>query len=134
MKLITKDTDYAIRAIGYIAKSDKAIVSVTEIEKSLNLPRPFLRKILQTLQKGGVLISIKGNKGGFSLQKNYRKITLVDIIKIFQGEVSFTDCFLKKKICPNVAKCVVRKKVKIIEKMVKTELNKVTIDSVLGCK
>lgn len=134
MKLITKDTDYAIRAISYIAKSDKPIVAVTEIEQALNLPRPFLRKILQTLQKGGMLTSTKGNKGGFTLDKNYKKITLVEVIRIFQGDISFTDCFLKKKLCPDVERCVVRKKVKNIEKMVKAELNKITIDSILKCK
>ncbi|HBG62392.1 MAG: hypothetical protein A2Y03_08650 [Omnitrophica WOR_2 bacterium GWF2_38_59] len=134
MKLITKDTDYAIRAISYIARSGKPIVSVSEIEKALNLPRSFLRKTLQTLQKGGVLTSTKGNKGGFSLDKNYKSITLVDIIKIYQGDICFTDCLLKKEICPEISKCVVRKKIKIIEKMVNTELNKITIDSILSCK
>ncbi|MBU0469061.1 MAG: Rrf2 family transcriptional regulator [Candidatus Omnitrophica bacterium] len=134
MKLITRDTDYAIRAIRYIAQSGKPIVSVSEIEKALNLPRPFLRKILQTLQKSGVLTSIKGNKGGFSLDKNYKKISLVDVIKVYQGDVSFTDCLLKQEVCPDIAKCVVRKKIKAIEKMVNIELNKITIDSILKCK
>jgi len=134
MKLITKDTDYAIRAIMYIAESGNKIVSVREIEQDLNLPRPFLRKILQMLQKGGVLKSVKGNKGGFSLIIPAKKISLVDVITIFQGDVSFTDCFIKKKPCSAIAKCVIRKKIKTIEESVKSELKKITIDSVIKCK
>ena len=56
MKLITKDTDYAVRAIMYIAGSDKKIVSTAELMENLRLPRPFLRKILQVLVKHRILV------------------------------------------------------------------------------
>ena len=97
MKLITRDTDYAIRALMYIASAGDGVVSVAEIEKKLGLPRPFLRKILQVLQKQGVLRSIKGNRGGFLLAVPAKKIILADLIEIFQGKITFTECFLKKK-------------------------------------
>ena len=55
MKLITRDTDYAIRALCFIARFKKKIVSVSELVKVLKIPRPFLRKILQTLNKKRIL-------------------------------------------------------------------------------
>jgi len=134
MKLITRDTDYAIRALMYIAGSKKDIVTASEIEKKLGLPRPFLRKILQTLQKEGVLQSIKGNKGGFLLAMPAKKIFLSDLMKIFQGKITFTECFLKKKVCPNIEKCSVRKKIKNIEKKVVSELKQINISSLVECR
>ena len=134
MKLITKDTDYAIRALMYIASSKKVIVTVSEIEKELRLPRPFLRKILQILQKAGVLKSTKGNKGGFALARFPKEIFLADLIEIFQGEISLIDCFLKKKSCSQVKKCSVRKKIKGIEKIMVAELKDITIASLLECR
>ncbi|MCX5702041.1 MAG: hypothetical protein NTW64_03570 [Candidatus Omnitrophica bacterium] len=44
MKLITRDTDYAIRALCYIAKNKNEIISVRELVTKLKIPRPFLRK------------------------------------------------------------------------------------------
>ena len=67
MKLITRDTDYAIRAITYMAKHKESRVSVKELVKNLKVPRPFLRKILQVLDKKGLLRSYKGKGGGFLL-------------------------------------------------------------------
>lgn len=131
MKLITRDTDYAIRALMYIACSKDAIVSVAEIEKKLKLPRPFLRKILQILQKKGILKSIKGNKGGFLLAVPAKKIFLADLMKIFQGRITLTECFLKKKVCPNIKRCSMRHKIKNMEKIVVSELKKITIASLL---
>ncbi|MCK5580459.1 MAG: Rrf2 family transcriptional regulator [Candidatus Omnitrophica bacterium] len=134
MKLITRDTDYAIRALMYIASAGDGVVSVAEIEKKLGLPRPFLRKILQVLQKQGVLRSIKGNRGGFLLAVPAKKIILADLIEIFQGKITFTECFLKKKECPDTRKCSVRKKIKNIEKTVVSELKQITIASLLECE
>ena len=129
MGLLNRDTDYAVRAILYIAGSDKNKVSTSELEKELNLPRPFMRKLFQTLQKKDILKSHKGNQGGFSLAKNENEIYLLDIIEIFQGGLSMTDCLLKKKTCPNINTCPLRKKLLSIEDNVINELSGITIGS-----
>ena len=64
MKLITRDTDYAIRALCCIAKRKETIISVDKLVKQLRIPRPFSRKILQTLNKRKILRSYKGTSGG----------------------------------------------------------------------
>ena len=59
---------------------------------------------------------------------NSDKINLVDIIRIFQGDIDLTDCFLKKEICPNIKKkCKVRAKLKSINRMLEKELKETTI-------
>ena len=131
MRLITRDTDYAIRAILYIVNSKNKIVSASEIVTKLNMPRPFLRKILQTLQKRGILESIKGNRGGFQLALHPNKIFLVDLIKIFQGDIKIIECFFKKEICPNFRKCSLREKMKNIERIVFSKLKGINITSLL---
>ena len=55
MKLITRDTDYAVRALVFIAKQKEEIVSVRDLVEKLKIPKPFLRKILQLLNKKGLL-------------------------------------------------------------------------------
>ncbi|MFA5271258.1 MAG: Rrf2 family transcriptional regulator [Candidatus Omnitrophota bacterium] len=131
MKLITRDTDYALRAICFIAKNKNKKVSVSRLVKELKIPRPFLRKILQVLNKKNILISHKGIGGGFVLANSAKKITLTDLIKIFQGPVHLNECLFKKRKCPNTETCPLRKKIKDIEKYVVKELNSVTLASLM---
>ena len=131
MKLITRNTDYALRAICYIAKSKKKVVSVNELVASLKMPRPFLRKILQRLNREGILRSLKGANGGFALHTTAEKIFLTDLIGIFQGALKLNECFFKRKICPNKSKCNLKKIISGIEADVFNKLKKVNIRSLL---
>lgn len=131
MKLVTRDTDYAVRALMYLAKRPGVLISTAELNSALDLPRPFMRKLLQILQKEGFLISVKGNKGGFRLAVDPGDIFLLDLMTVFQGEFRMTECLLQKKVCPDVKTCPIRKKIKNIEKHVKGELEGVTLKSLL---
>ncbi|MDD5015309.1 MAG: Rrf2 family transcriptional regulator, partial [Atribacterota bacterium] len=81
MKLITRNTDYAVRALCCIAEQKQKVISTDRLVKSLEMPRPFLRKILQALTKEGLLNSSKGKDGGFSLAISPKEITLIDVMK-----------------------------------------------------
>ncbi len=131
MKLITRDTDYAVRALCFIAKRKKDIVSVTELVKKLRIPRPFLRKILQILNTRGLLESYKGQGGGFKLARSAKKIFLVDLIEIFQGPFKLNECFFKRTICPHRRDCSLKEKIDSIERHVVSELKSITIASLL---
>lgn len=131
MKLITRDTDYALRALCYIAKHNGNRIAVSELVKELKIPRPFLRKILQILDRKGILKSHRGLRGGFLLGKSADRIFLFELIKIFQGPFSLNECFLKKLPCPNKGSCILRKKINRIEGYVISQLQPITIASLL---
>lgn len=129
MKLITRDTDYAVRAVSFLAASKKEVVSAAELQKNLKIPRPFLRKILQVLNKEGLLISYKGKGGGFSLANPTDKIFLADLIRIFQGSLRLNECILARKVCPNVRRCILKKELDGIERYVISKLKSINIAS-----
>lgn len=131
MKLITRDTDYAIRAVTQIASCGGRIVAVPELVKELKMPRPFLRKVLQRLHSSGLLAATRGKGGGFMLKKRPSSIYIVDIIRAFQGPFHLNECMFKKRICPNRGMCLLRKKICSIEKTVLKELSSVTIASIM---
>lgn len=133
MRLINRDTDYAIKALCFLAKGKKEkIISASELVKELKIPRPFLRKILQVLNKRRILKSYKGNGGGFSLAMPAKMIFLVDLIKIFQGEFQLNNCLFKRSICPDVKVCLLKQKLEGIEKYVLSELESINIESLLN--
>lgn len=129
MKLITRDTDYAIRALCCIAGSKKKGASVSELVKELNIPRPFLRKILQILTKTGLLESRKGKGGGFVLAADVKDINVFNLIEIFQGPFQLSEHIFKGKECPLIKRCVLKGKLDRIEKDVISSLKRMTVAS-----
>ena len=131
MRLVNRDTDYAIRAICFIAQTKNKIISVSHLVKALKVPRSFLRKILQLLNKKKLLKSYKGQGGGFSLLVPVHKVFLLDLIEIFQEDFKLNECFLKKDICPNTRSCQLKDKLDKIENYVLKELKSITIADLL---
>ena len=131
MKLLTRDTDYAIRALCFIAKRKNEVISAAQLVEELKIPRPFLRKILQKLNKTGVLKSQKGSGGGFSLAARADKILLTDLIKVFQGALKLNECHLKRKPCPDRQTCALKRKIDDIERYVSSQLGSITIGGLI---
>lgn len=131
MKMITRNTDYAVRAICYLAKAGKGAISVCEMVEELGIPRPFLRKILQILGRKGLVISQKGIGGGFRLALRPQRIRISDIASIFQGEIKMNECLFRKMACPNRRRCPLKKKLDAIEARAVAELGSITIASLI---
>ena len=131
MKLITREIDYAVRALKYIAEKGKEKVPVTELVEELSIKRPMLRKIMQELAKAGMVVSYKGNNGGFSLSKRPGDIYLLNLVEIFQGKFSLNECVLNKEICPNRESCILKGKIEGIEENVKRQLESINLKSLM---
>lgn len=128
---MTRDTDYAVRALCFIARSKEKIITAADLVAALKIPRPFLRKLLQKLNKEGILASYKGAGGGFLLDEPPHTITVLRLISIFQGNFELSECLFKKRSCPGQDTCVLRGKIKLIEGRVSSELKKISIASLI---
>lgn len=100
--MISNTCKYAIRAMLYLAIKDpkgERNIGIKEISKELDLPAPFLGKVLQIIAKNKLLHSTKGPNGGFSLNKDPEKISLYDIVVIIDTDDLFNNCLIGLKIC-----------------------------------
>lgn len=131
MKLLTKNTDYAVRALIYLARTKDEYVSSREISEADEIPLQYLRRILQKLRKEDLVDTREGVSGGHKLMVPPEKVKLTRLIEIFQGEIALVECIFRKQLCHNRKKCVLRKKMKEIEEMVVTKLEDVTIGSLV---
>jgi len=106
--MLSNSCRYGIRAVIYLASQPlpKEKIGIKQISSALDLPMPFLAKILQQLAKQKILSSSKGPHGGFSLLKNPKKITLLDIVNTIDGKEIFTNCIMHNGSC----KCVEKNK------------------------
>ncbi|MBN1951102.1 MAG: Rrf2 family transcriptional regulator [Bacteroidales bacterium] len=99
--MLSNTSRYAIRALIYLAihTSDKKKIGIKKIADELEIPSPFLGKILQTLVRQNLLASIKGPNGGFGVNDTTGEVTLMRIIKIIDGDDLFNRCLISNKIC-----------------------------------
>jgi Rrf2 family iron-sulfur cluster assembly transcriptional regulator len=104
--MLSNSCRYGIRAVIYLASQPEAIgkTGIKKISNDLNLPTPFLAKILQLLAKQKILSSSKGPHGGFSLLKDPQKITILDIVNTIDGNEIFTNCVMHNGSCEGVEK------------------------------
>jgi len=83
---ISRSTGYALLAAGYIAQNEKnGIVLSQDISRKYNIPLEYLLKILQQMVKANLLRSKRGPRGGFSLAKPAKKISLLNVIEAVDG-------------------------------------------------
>ena len=96
---ITRETDYGVRCVLYLARKAQDIATVNEIAKAMHIPKSFSAKILQRLVKAGIVISGRGIGGGFSLAKKPGNISILDVVKAIQGDSAINICAIDKKMC-----------------------------------
>ncbi len=104
--MLSNSCRYGIRAIVYLASRypEKNNIGIKQISADLELPTPFLAKILQQLAKSKIISSTKGPNGGFSFLKKPESITLFDIVRIIDGEDIFRNCIIHDGTCSDVRK------------------------------
>ena len=105
--MLTKGTEYAIRALVYIqlqSWKDKR-PGIVEIAKEIEAPEQYSAKILQTLTRHKLLKSMKGRGGGFFFDEDNEEITPYDVIHVMEGDDIFNKCGFGLKNCNNDNPC-----------------------------
>lgn len=99
--MLSNTSKYAIRAVIYLAvfAEDGKKIGIKKIAEALDIPSPFLGKILQVLVRRKLLSSTKGPNGGFGVGKNPNSISLFDIIVEMDGDALFNSCLLGAGSC-----------------------------------
>ncbi|MDA3797712.1 MAG: Rrf2 family transcriptional regulator [Kiritimatiellae bacterium] len=92
MKLSTRSR-YGLRlmfelALGY----GTGAVQLQDIAKNQNISEKYLGKLMIQLKKAKLVDSIRGAHGGYILQREPSKITMLDIVKVMEGDLSIVDC------------------------------------------
>ena len=92
MKL-SRRSDYALRAVHHCSKHQVGrLHSINVIAESTRVPREFLAKILKDLTDGGILLSHKGIKGGYTLARKPSEINFLDVIEAVDGPMYLSLC------------------------------------------
>lgn len=108
MKISTR-IRYGTRAIlELVSHYGEAPVELKEIAKKEKISLKYLEQVFIPLRTGGLVRSVRGSKGGYSLAKHPSQICLKDVIEILDGPINLVDCLSDPKACEKVTTCVMR--------------------------
>jgi Rrf2 family protein len=106
---ITRQADYATRAVLYLAGAKKGQrVATSQVANEQQIPSPFLAKIILQLSIAGLIKTSRGARGGISLARDAEQITLLDVIEAIDGSIQLNICAEEKGGCALEEDCPLR--------------------------
>lgn len=104
--MISRTAEYALRAVIYLSRVEgRQPIPVDEIAEVLDAPRNYLSKTLHELAKAGVLKSLRGPTGGFSLAADPESLTVADLADWFDEPRLSGMCLLGGRPCDRTNPC-----------------------------
>ena len=131
---ITLESDYALRIVTALAEHKERMDAKSLADETSVTPR-FALKILHKLVGGGIVRSYKGTKGGYTLSKDAREITLKEIIELIDGPIIIARCVESGEACAlnhDKSACAYHHIFDTLSIDVARKLNAITIDDVIN--
>ncbi len=105
---VSAKTQYAIRAMSYLAKHQDDVCTSSEIAASEHIPSKYLEGIMTHLKDCGLVSVERGNHGGYRLQLNPNQISMLSIVEAMDGSVMPVDCVKLPGACAKGSSCLPR--------------------------
>ena len=103
---LTRAADYAVRVmihLGGLPPDTRA--SRAELAVAAECPEQFLSKVLQSLTRAGLVVSHRGNTGGFELPNIHRAATLLEVVEAIEGPIRLNICLNSDRSCARQQWC-----------------------------
>lgn len=106
---ITRQADYAVRAILYLAQiGNNGRVSTSHVAKEQKIPSSFLAKIISQLSIAGLLHTSRGACGGVTLAREPKNITLLEVVEAIDGPIQLNVCVGREGACSFENNCLIQ--------------------------
>jgi len=127
MKLSTK-TRYGMRAMLELAEhSQSSPLQIKAIAQNQNISMKYLEQLIGILKTAGLVTSVRGAKGGYTLAKKPEQIKLSEIFTALEGPVDTAECLLDKNYCGKTAECITRQLWAQLQKVIINLLESLTL-------
>lgn len=126
---VNKEVDYALQLLGALHALPKEVnLSIKQFADKTGISFLFLQKIVSKLKQQGLVSSVQGSKGGYTLSADLQKISFKEIIETVSGPYGITTCLTPGKICDKETTCCIKP---AMQKMNKDIINHLESTNVL---
>jgi Rrf2 family protein len=135
MKLSAQE-EYGLRCLLHMARLDEGhSLSIPEISKAEGLSVPNVAKLMRLLRLGGLVISVRGQAGGYTLARPAAQITVSSVMDVLGGRF-FSPKFCERhagleKVCAHTSDCAIRVVWTTIQEVLDSVLQKITLKDLL---
>ncbi len=106
---ITRQADYAMRAVAYLAKiGEDQRAATSQIADDQKIPPSFLAKIVSQLAVAGLLQTSRGARGGVSLARSPEEISVLEVVEAIDGPILINECVIDSGTCTFGDTCALR--------------------------
>jgi Rrf2 family transcriptional regulator, iron-sulfur cluster assembly transcription factor len=119
-------TGYALRALAVLPE-DGTFSLAKNLASKLELPGPFLAKILQGLVQANILESVRGPKGGFRLTRPSHRITVGEVVAALEGPDAMEGCIMGFPACGSDQPCPLHDAWSAVKTQVTSSMTEATI-------
>ena len=129
---ITRQADYALRAILYLARLEpNQRASTSQIAEFQQIPPSFLAKIISQLSIARLIHTSRGAHGGVVLARKPEEISLLDVVEAIDGPITLNDCTSDPSICSFGNNCPIHEVWCETQKEMVNKLGQATFDTLL---
>ena len=107
-------------------------IELKEIAKRESISLKYLEQVIIPFRSAGLVKSVRGSKGGYSLAKSPSEIFLSDLVEILEGPVNLTECLRDPKICQKSASCVTRDIWKEVSEAIYRIFHSITLEEMVN--
>lgn len=123
---------YAVRILLDVAQNGGGgAVRTQDIALRQQITLKYTEQITALLVKGGLLRSVRGAGGGYSLVKQPNQYTIAEILHKAEGNFSPVECANESGVCPREESCVVRGLWRGLDKVINDYLQSITLQTLL---
>jgi Rrf2 family iron-sulfur cluster assembly transcriptional regulator len=105
---ITRQADYAIRAVRYLSNMyliEEKPAATWKIAEDQHIPPSFLAKIISQLYNRNLVATSRGAGGGVRLNRHPKDISLLDVVEAIDGPILLNECVSDTNFCTLESDC-----------------------------
>jgi len=113
---------------------NKGNVFLKDIAREEEISEKYLSHLVIALKASGLISSSRGAHGGYQLAKPPSLITIKDIVKTLEGNLSPVECVKNPSVCGRVSTCVTRDIWELLDEKISDTLNSITLKDLIKSK
>jgi Rrf2 family protein len=136
--MLAQKTRYALRSLLYLVEEGGgAPVQLARIAETQQIPPKYLELIMLDLKKAGLVTSIRGPKGGYTLARDPASISFGEIVRIMEGPIALVPCasvnfYARCGDCHDEATCAIRRAFGIVRDQSSAILEGISLSEAAG--
>ncbi len=133
---ISAQEEYGVRCLLQIGRHGKgASLTIPEISRAEGISSHYAAKLLGVLRRGGLIKSVRGQAGGYTLARPLNQITVSEALAVLGGRL-YDPAFCEshgggEPVCAHTTECSIRSLWRSVQQAVDQVLGKTTLQDLL---